>query len=72
MKKLIALGVMASLAATVYGETVVLQKGLDSYTGVKDLTIFDDLKAEAYTWYNSGNQKGTPTDAHLVNCAFKC
>lgn len=72
MKKVLPFLLAAGLAASVYSETVVLQKGLDSYNGVKDLTIFDDSKAENYSWYNNGQYYGKPTDGNLVNCAFFC
>lgn len=72
MKKLLAFLCAAGIASSVMGETVVLQKGLDGFTGVKDLTIFDDQKAENYSWYNNSQYWGTPQDGNLVNCAFLC
>lgn len=55
-------------------ETVILQNGLNGYNGTEDVTIFNDGKAENYSWYNDQNGPywGTPEDSLLVNTEFCC
>ncbi len=55
-----------------FSETLVLQDGLDGYSGTDDVTIFSDTKAEAYTWFVQGGQQGHPDDKLLINTEFCC
>lgn len=69
LKKIFLSVVIASFAIS--ATTLILQDGLDSYSGTSDVTIFNDGKAEAYSWYDNG-QKGKPDDKMLVNTEFCC
>ncbi len=55
-----------------FSETLVLQEGENGYDGTQDVTIFNDVKAQAYSWYKEGNQTGKPDDRLLVNTEFCC
>lgn len=60
------------LAVFISAETLVLQNGLNGYNGTEDVTIFNDGKAENYSWYQGGQYFGTPDDELLVNTEFCC
>lgn len=73
MKDLVTIGLFVLCFSYVaFAETVTIQNGVAGYSGCKDVTIFNGMKAEQYSWFDDAKYFGYFDDHELVNCAFTC